>query len=496
MVFSSLTFLALFLPAFLIVYHIIPSRLMRLKNLSVVIFSLIFYAAGEPVWVLLLLFSGVLDYTIGLFMTGCSRKWQSGALLALSLCGNLGLLLVFKYGAFFLGLLGVESAFNPALPIGISFYSFQTMSYTIDLYKGNVKPQRDPIAFLAYVSMFPQLVAGPIVRYADVEEKLTQRKTTITGFSDGVARFAMGLGKKVIFANHAGKVANELLGAGTGGMPAAAVWLGALMFMFQIYFDFSGYSDMAIGLGKMIGIDFKENFDHPYEAKSITEFWRKWHISLSGFFRDYVYIPLGGNRRRAAVNMLIVWFITGLWHGASVNFVLWGLYYFLILLLEKYVIGGVADFLRGRSAGESGAARTPFRRKYYLISLSRGARNRVRTSLRKIPAVFAHLYSLILILFGWLIFYYTDLTALSDAGKRFFGFAESFTNHRTNVLFFENIWIIPVLALFCTRAPKKLYSRFVSRAPVFAPIFSFLLLCFCFALLVGQSFNPFLYFRF
>ena len=457
MVFSSLVFLALFLPAFLIVYHIIPGRFMRLKNLAIVVFSLVFYAAGEPVWVLLLLFSGLLDYTIGLFMTNRSKKWQARALLILSLCGNLGMLIVFKYGAFFLGLIGVEAAFAPSLPIGISFYTFQTMSYTIDLYRGNVKPQRDPIAFFAYVSMFPQLVAGPIVRYADVEDALTQRKMTVAGFSDGVGRFAMGLGKKVVFANHAGKIAAELLNANTGGMTAAAVWLGALMFMFQIYFDFSGYSDMAIGLGKMIGIDFKENFDHPYTAKSITGFWRKWHISLSGFFRDYIYIPLGGNKRHTVINLLIVWFVTGLWHGASVNFVLWGMYYFVILLIEKFALGRL---------------------------------------LEKIPAAFAHLYSLILILFGWLIFYYTDLSALFEVSKKFIGFAEHFTDHRTNVLFFENIWIIPILAIFSTNIPMKAYKKLTALAPVLTPIVSFSLLCLCFALLIGQSFNPFLYFRF
>ena len=457
MVFSSLTFLALFLPVFLLAYHLIPVKYVRGKNLALLVFSLVFYASGEPVWVVLLIFSGTLDYTIGLFITKHRGKWQSKALLGLSLCGNLGLLILMKYMSFFLSLAGLSVTFAPTLPIGISFYTFQTMSYTLDLYRGEVKPQRDPIAFLSYVAMFPQLVAGPIIRYADIEERLTSRRMTVSGFSDGVTRFAAGLGKKVIFANHAGKIATELLGAGAASASTAGVWLGVVMFAFQIYFDFSGYSDMAIGLGKMIGFDFKENFDHPYVSKSITEFWRRWHISLGAFFRDYIYIPLGGNRRRAVFNMLIVWLLTGLWHGASVNFVLWGLYYGGVLLVEKYVL---------------------------------------RSILEKIPAFLSHIYSLLIILFGWLIFYFTDLGELFAFAARFWGAGGNMTDHRTTELFLANLWILPVFALFSTKIPGIAARRLKSIFPATEHMINLALMCVSFALLIGQSFNPFLYFRF
>jgi alginate O-acetyltransferase complex protein AlgI len=394
---------------------------------------------------------------IGLFIAGCREKWQSGVLLILSLCGNLGLLLVFKYGAFFLSIIGIRTTLALSLPIGISFYTFQTMSYTIDLYKGAIKPQRDPVAFLSYVSMFPQLVAGPIVRYADVEDNLTQRRVSLTGFSSGITRFAAGLAKKIILANHAGKIATRLLSAASSELTVAGVWLGAVMFMFQIYFDFSSYSDMAIGLGKMIGFDFKENFDHPYTAKSVTEFWRRWHISLSSFFRDYIYIPLGGNRKNQMFNLLVVWFITGLWHGASVNFILWGLYYCVILIIEKFALKKV---------------------------------------LQKIPVFLARIYSLLIVLIGWLIFYYTDLSALITAGATFFGFSGRFIDHNTVGKLLANLWILPVFAVFSTRLPLTLFERLKARFPVAEPIINSILLCISFALLVGQSFNPFLYFRF
>jgi alginate O-acetyltransferase complex protein AlgI len=305
--------------------------------------------------------------------------------------------------------------------------------------------------------MFPQLVAGPIVRYADVEGRLASRGITAQAFSDGITRFAAGLGKKILLANHAGKIAAELFDANPANASVAGVWLGAVMFMFQIYFDFSGYSDMAIGLGKMIGFDFKENFDHPYISKSATEFWRRWHISLSSFFRDYVYIPLGGNRKRPVFNLLFVWLLTGLWHGASLNFVIWGGYYGLLLLLEKYALKGF---------------------------------------LEKIPAFFSHVYCLLIVLFGWLIFYNTDLTRLAGFSARFFGAAKYLTDSRTTELFLANLWILPVFALFSTRIPTLLASRLKAAMPILEPIANFALLCVCFAVLVGQSFNPFIYFRF
>ena len=457
MVFSSLVFLVLFLPAFLLSYYAIPGRFVRAKNCVLLVFSLLFYASGEPVWVVILVFSGLWDYFIGLFITRYRGKWQSKVLLMLSMCGNLGLLILFKYGAFFLSFTGADLNFAPMLPIGISFYTFQTMSYTLDLYRGGVAPQRDPIAFLSYVAMFPQLVAGPIVRYADVEDRLRSRRITAKAFSDGVTRFAFGLGKKVILANHAGKIAAELLGAGVADVSTAGVWLGIVMFMFQIYFDFSGYSDMAIGLGKMIGFDFKENFDHPYVSKSITEFWRRWHISLGSFFRDYVYIPMGGNRRRAVFNILFVWFLTGLWHGASFNFILWGMYFGVFLLIEKYLL---------------------------------------RSFLRKIPAFFSHVYSLLVILFGWGIFYFTDLGQLGMFAARFWGAGGVLSDHRTTELFFGNLWILVVFALFSTGIPARVARRLKTAVPVSEAVINACLLCFSFALLIGQSFNPFIYFRF
>jgi alginate O-acetyltransferase complex protein AlgI len=305
--------------------------------------------------------------------------------------------------------------------------------------------------------MFPQLVAGPIVRYEDIRPALTARKTTSSSFSDGVSRFAAGLSKKVILANNAGKIAAELLGANPANVSTTAVWLGAVMFMFQIYFDFSGYSDMAIGLGKMLGFDFKENFNNPYTAKSITDFWRRWHMSLSSFFRDYVYIPLGGNRRRTALNLLLVWALTGLWHGASVNFIIWGLYFGVILVIEKYLLSGI---------------------------------------LERAPSALSRIYSLIIILFGWVIFYFTDLNKLAAFSAGFWGFSKHFTDYRTTELFLANLWMLPVFVLFSTGLPSKAAARLKNTAPVTIPIMNLILLCTSFIMLVGQSYNPFLYFRF
>jgi len=455
MVFSSLSFLVLFLPTFLLAYFIVPKKYINARNFVLLVFSLFFYAAGEPVWVLILLFSASKDCILGLFIEKFSGKWQSRLFLIISLCLSLGILVLFKYMEFFLGLIGIHVTFAPGLPIGISFYTFQTMSYAIDLYRGKVKAQRNPIAFLMYVAMFPQLVAGPIIRYSDVESMLTQRETNMSSISKGISRFVMGLGKKVVFANHAGLVAAELL-----GLPhtsTVAVWLGSVMFMFQIYFDFSSYSDMAIGLGKIIGFDFKENFNYPYVSKSITDFWRRWHISLGSFFRDYVYIPLGGNRKHALFNIMFVWMITGLWHGASINFVLWGLYFGIALLIEKYLL---------------------------------------RNVLEKIPAFFGHAYCLLIVLYGWVLFYFTDLSEMAAASARFFGFGGTFVDYRAIELLLANIWILPIFAIFSTRAPIRILNIVSKRFPITEPIFNFSLLCLSFILLIGQTFTPFIYFKF
>jgi len=455
MIFSSLTFIVLFLPVFLVVYFCVPKKHLKVRNLVLLAFSLLFYAAGETVWVVLLIFSASCDCLIGLFMEKYQGKWQSKVLLVISMCSSLGLLIVFKYSEFLLGLVGIHIAFAPALPIGISFYTFQTMSYSIDVYRGKIKAQRSVLAFLTYVAMFPPLVAGPIIRYADVEKMLTERNTDMAKISQGISRFIMGLGKKIIFANHAGAIADELLS--TGDASTLGVWLGTLMFMFQIYFDFSGYSDMAIGLGKIIGFDFRENFNYPYISKTITDFWRRWHISLGVFFRDYLYIPMGGNRKRALFNIMFVWMVTGLWHGASLNFILWGVYFGVLLVVEKYVL---------------------------------------RRVLEKIPAFLSHVYCLFIVLFGWLIFYFVDLGELVHFAGRFFGQGGFLYDYRAVELLLANIWIIPLLALFSTRGPMRLLEYVKYKLPVSEPILNFGILAISFMLLVGQTFNPFIYFRF
>ena len=455
MIFSSLTFIVLFLPIFLLVYFCVPEKHLKTRNLVLLIFSLLFYAAGEPIWVVLLIFSASSDCLIGLFMEKYRGKWQAKVLLVISMCCSLGLLVIFKYSEFLLGLVGINITFAPVLPIGISFYTFQTMSYSIDLYRGKIKAQRNPITFLTYVAMFPPLIAGPIIRYADIEKMLTVRSTSLAKVSEGVSRFVMGLGKKVIFADHAGAMSSELLG--TYGASTQAIWLGVIMFMFQIYFDFSGYSDMAIGLGKIIGFDIKENFDYPYESKSITEFWRRWHISLGMFFRKYLYIPMGGNRKRAVFNILFVWTITGLWHGASINFVIWGMYFGIILLFEKYVL---------------------------------------RQLLQKIPGAFSRMYCLFIVLFGWLIFYYTDLGQLRTAIGGFFGMGGLLTDYRATELLLANLWMLPVLAIFSTRAPMRLLQYVQSKTPIAQPVFNLAVILVCFVLMIGQTFSPFIYFRF
>ena len=291
----------------------------------------------------LLIFSGFVDYFNGrIIEANRGTKYAKMALIA-SIVINLGLLGVFKYSAFFIqSINGLFSAHLPfaefALPIGISFYTFQTMSYTIDVYRGNTKAQKKFSSFLLYVSLFPQLIAGPIVRYTDVAEQIDNRTTTLSGFKNGAIRFLTGLAKKVLIANYAGSVCQQLLSSNLSELTTAGAWFGIFLFAIQIYFDFSGYSDMAIGLGKIFGFTYPENFNYPYICTSITDFWRRWHISLSSFFRDYVYIPLGGNRRHLVLNLLIVWSLTGLWHGASWNFVLWGLYFWVLLLVEKFVL--------------------------------------------------------------------------------------------------------------------------------------------------------------
>ena len=464
MVFSSLVFLAVFLPAVLILYNI--SRNLVYRNIVLVISSLIFYAWGEPVWVLALLFSGTLDYCNSRIMDKYHGRWQSKAALLSSLIINLGILGVFKYSGFLVSninaVLGISLPVpDISIPLGISFYTFQTLSYAIDVYRGDCRSQKSWLTYMAYLSMFPQLVAGPIVRYVDVERQLKNRVTSISAFGSGALRFVAGLGKKVILANSMGTLVTMTLDSDLSVLPAASAWLGIIAYTFQIYFDFSGYSDMAIGMGKMLGFDFLENFNYPYIAKNATEFWRRWHMSLSSFFRDYVYIPLGGNRYRQIRNLLITWFLTGFWHGASWNFVLWGLYYGIILIIEKKFLWG---------------------------------------ALLKLPRPLCYVYNLFIVIFGWSLFYFTDMTRWVEFIGRAFMIGEvPLYNVTTMSVLYSNLWLLIICAFASTPIPKMVFSQLCKRKAVsyvVQPVLMTLLYAACFILLVGQTYNPFLYFRF
>ncbi len=469
MVFSSITFLFAFLPAVLIVYYIAPKKA---RNLVLFLFSLVFYAWGEAVYIWLMLASTVVAYVTGLLADRTKRKDSKLPFFSMlfAIIWNMGLLLFFKYTDFFINT--ANDAFGMhikllgfTLPIGISFYSFQTLSYVIDVYKGDVKSQKNFLTLGAYVALFPQLIAGPIVRYKDVEEQLMQRSETVENFSQGVRRFAIGLGKKVILANNIGALFTLISKTEQSEMSVCAAWLGAFAYTFQIYFDFSGYSDMAIGLGKMFGFTFLENFNYPYIANSITDFWRRWHISLSSWFRDYVYIPLGGNRKgklRQCVNIMIVWFLTGFWHGANWNFIIWGVYYGILLLIEKFLLWN---------------------------------------TLKKAPAVITHIYALFFIIIGWGIFAYDDFSVLTQSFKNMFGLGGvPFSNRMTLFNMLSYAVTFAVLIIASTPLPKKLANRLEAKKPVaFAvcePLWIAVLLVVSTAYLAGNSFNPFLYFRF
>lgn len=463
-------FLFIFFPVTLFFYFIVKND--KVKNIVLVIASLIFYSWGEPVWVCLLIFSSILDYTVSLGIEKYRGKKITKLFIALSVVINLGLLAAFKYSGFFISTLnGIFrlSLHVPtfSLPIGISFYTFQTMSYSLDVYKGDVKAQKSFINFLMFVSLFPQLIAGPIVRYSDIDTQIDHRTVTIDGFAKGMTRFMAGLGKKVLIANYAGSLAESLL-ANVDNAAVMSVWIGVLFYAFQIYFDFSGYSDMAIGLGHMFGFDYPENFKYPYISTSITDFWRRWHITLSTFFRDYVYIPLGGNRvslPRQILNLFIVWGLTGLWHGASWNFVIWGLYYFVFLCLEKFVFKKFLD---------------------------------------KIPKVIRWVYSMFVVLIGWMIFYFEDFSAMKSAFSVAFGASgNAFTDPVMNAMIINNIPFIIIAAIACAPVAKlvkasiaKLKRRAPVTEPIFNTVFNVVMLVLCVASLAGSTYNPFLYFRF
>ena len=373
MVFSTPVFMFLFLPVCLFLYHMMPK--LRWSNYVLVAMSLLFYGWGEPVWVFLMLFMVLVNYLASLGLEKAKTQTAKRWVLVAAVTADLACLMVFKYTGFILRNLGAllnisMPEWKIPLPIGISFFLFQALSYTVDVYRGDVPAQRKYVNLLLYISLFPQLVAGPIVRYKDINEEIERRKVTLSDFAYAVTRFLTGLGKKLLIADYAGEAATFFL-TGDGGNTVLGNWVGILFFGFQIYFDFSAYSDMAIGLGRMFGFHFKENFNYPYTSTSITDFWRRWHISLSSFFRDYVYIPLGGNRRHQVFNLLVVWFLTGMWHGASWNYILWGLYFGVLLIAEKFLFAEI---------------------------------------LPKIPMVLRRILTLFLVLIGWALFYFEDMT--------------------------------------------------------------------------------------
>lgn len=464
MVFSDSVFLFMFLPLTLAVYYAVP---FAFKNTVLFLTGLLFYAWGEPVYVLIMLLSTAIDYCAGRLMDRFdSNKKIRTATLLVSVVMNLSLLGIFKYGSFFIG--SVNGIFGSAipdpglpLPIGISFFTFQSMSYTIDLYRRNIKVQKNFIDFAAFVTMFPQIVAGPIVRYEDVSAQLACRRIDLRSMSDGITRFVCGMCKKVLIANSIGALWTDVKAQDYASMPAATAWLGIAAFTLQIYFDFSGYSDMAIGLGKMLGFDFPENFRYPYNSKSVAEFWRRWHITLGDWFKSYVYFPLGGSRGSTAAtirNTLIVWLLTGLWHGASWNFILWGLYYGVLIILEKFVF---------------------------------------RRLLERTPSALRHILTMLAVIFGWVIFEITSPASELEFVKAMLGFGGSFANSFTlNALHNYAVTFIAAIAI-STGIPLKICKKLPEkRADTLSLVGEAAGMTACIACLVDSGYNPFLYFNF
>ncbi len=463
MVFSSIPFIFFFLPIFFISYFLTPNKF---KNYILLLFSLIFYAWGEPIYIFLMIFSTLVDFLNGRLLKKNNNKRTRKRYLIIAILINLSLLATFKYANLLVNT--INSLFklnlnplNLSLPIGISFYTFQTMSYSIDVYRKKIEPETNYFRYLTYVSMFPQLIAGPIVRYETINKELHERKISFSNVALGFFRFLTGLFKKVLLANSIGYVNSMIMEQSIGSFSTLTLWFGLIAFALQIYFDFSGYSDMAIGLGKMLGFSFSENFNYPYISKSITEFWRRWHISLSTWFRDYVYIPLGGNRKglkRQIINLLIVWTLTGLWHGASWNFLLWGLYYGIILIIEKLFL---LKFLENKS---------PF---------------------------FTHIYTVFLVLIGWLIFSIEDITVLGEYFVKLF----SFNNFINKDFFFylSNYGVILLIGIIFSLPVGSYIEKIGMKNNVTKLIFGLiyiLLFVISISYLVSDTYNPFMYFRF
>lgn len=464
MVFSSLVFMFAYLPITLLAYYLVPRQG---RNIFLFIVNLIFYGWGEPKLVLLMVFNIFFNYIGGWLVDKYRADAKKKKLFLILTCVlDIGILAVFKYTGMITETLNMLPFLNIpelqiSLPIGISFYTFQTMSYVIDVYRDDAPVSKNFINFGTYVALFPQLIAGPIVRYRDVAEQLVNRRETLEMFTKGVKLFMVGLAKKVIIANTMGTLTTNIF-ATTDENGVVGTWVGMIAYTFQIYFDFSGYSDMACGLGNMMGFEFLKNFNYPYIAKSITDFWRRWHISLSTWFKEYVYIPLGGNRKgvkRQILNLLIVWGLTGLWHGAAYNFVLWGLYYGLLLILEKFVL-----------------------KKY----------------LDRLPSFVQHIYTLFIIIIGWGLFYFTDVGQLGEFMVDLFNFGNGICGNQAFNLIMNNLPMLIIAAVASTPLATTLYTRFEHARFMWIPetLYCMGVLAVSTASLVNQSYNPFLYFRF
>ena len=464
MVFSSLVFMFAYLPITLLAYYLVPRQG---RNIFLFIVNLIFYGWGEPKLVLLMVFNIFFNYIGGWLVDKYRADAKKKKLFLILTCVlDIGILAVFKYTGMITETLNMLPFLNIpelqiSLPIGISFYTFQTMSYVIDVYRDDAPVSKNFINFGTYVALFPQLIAGPIVRYRDVAEQLVNRRETLEMFTKGVKLFMVGLAKKVIIANTMGTLTTNIF-ATTDENGVVGTWVGMIAYTFQIYFDFSGYSDMACGLGNMMGFEFLKNFNYPYIAKSITDFWRRWHISLSTWFKEYVYIPLGGNRKgvkRQILNLLIVWGLTGLWHGAAYNFVLWGLYYGLLLILEKFVLKKFLD---------------------------------------RLPSFVQHIYTLFIIIIGWGLFYFTDVGQLGEFLVDLFNFGNGICGDQAFNLIMSNLPMLIIAAVASTPLATMLYTRFEHTRFMWIPetLYCMGVLAVSTASLVNQSYNPFLYFRF
>lgn len=468
MVFSSLTFLFVFLPIVLLIYYISPKPL---KNFVILLFSLIFYAWGEPKFIFLIILSILINYIGALQIVKNSSDTEKRKFIFITLLLiDISILFFFKYYGFIISsigsLFGIDLVIRDIpLPLGISFYTFQQISYIIDVYTKKTKVQKNLINFAAYITMFPQLIAGPIVKYNDIEGQLKNRNENLTQFSSGVHRFIIGLGKKVLLANSIGALWSEIKVIPLNEISILTSWIGIIAFALQIYFDFSGYSDMAIGLAKMFGFEFLENFNYPYISKSVTEFWRRWHISVGTWFREYLYIPLGGNKKGNLIqirNLFVVWFTTGLWHGASFNFIAWGIYFGVILFIEKIIFKNI---------------------------------------LNKLPSFLCHIYTLILVLIGWVIFDMNTLSSAMEYISIMFGLSNNLVVDKLSLFILSNNIVILLIGIICstTLLPnvfKKLRCS-LKKSNIFI-IISMYLIIFILSIsyLVGESFNPFLYFRF